>query len=349
MANPPKKADRRRRSAISVPTPRHRRGMVAWAELPEKPKFLEESVFNVTAFDKQRSNLFTPEAEELRNALMQILESGSREESWKFLLAIHAINSKKTLYQAEMQTELKALEKQFIDENAPTRINLGSTVLNNIVAIEKKSPADYKNIIKEVFDLIRQNIKTNVMLTTIDEISWLKNSVNKLIATLNPLVTLETRNLGFMSAFLPTKTDTKLFINCQKICKAMQDDLRVLMKSYKVVDVVNSKDSFEKKVAVLSSLENDFKIKFAKILSNAQNKLNEKYAEMHKIEKVRGYSPKSEQVKLVIDAIKETNISLGLQGEAKSKSKLAFGIFKRVSSEKAVEEKKKPANKLGPR
>jgi hypothetical protein len=327
MANPPKKPESRRGAMVApiIDQP-HGSRMMAWAEHPVTLKFLEESVFTEEiAFDNQHSNLFGQEAEELRNALMQTLTTGRSEENWKFLLAIHKINSQKSLSQSEMQTKLKAIEQQYINKDAPTRINLESSVLNKIVAIEKKCPADYQNIVKEVFRLIRQNIKTNAMLTTLDEINLLNDSVNKLIDTLNPLIAFQTEKLGFMSGFFPTKTDTKLFINCQKISKTMLADLRELVKSHKIVDVVNSKDSSETKIAKLSSLEHGFKNKLLKILSDTQNKLSERFAEMYRLEKVRGYSPKSEQVKPVIDAIKETIINLGLHVEPKS----TFSVFKR--------------------
>jgi hypothetical protein len=205
--------------------------------------YLDDDVFHGMAFAGQTQNLFAAESAALMQKMRSILTKSFSVENLDFLCNLYEINEKKNLSITQMQMELKKLDKEFISTDAATPLNINEATLLKIRAKTHHVLTDYKNAIREVFDLISMNVTSHTkQLGLLDQTIHLKNQALILVDALGQTIKLDNKLPPILKS-LGNSEQEKLFLDCQTACKIAQKELMNLLSS-NVVDIAASKKQF---------------------------------------------------------------------------------------------------------
>jgi hypothetical protein len=301
-------------------------------------QFLQDSVFELPAFDGQKTPIFSSDAAELRQALVQTLTKMHSEENWEFLRDIQQLNSEKKLSEPERQARLADIEKKYIAPGAESFLNIDTPVLDQIRKNPNKNLANYEVAVKEIFALIKTNIHNSTKprekerLVELDTqavekpfIKPLQAAALDLAGDFNSLIRVTVKMPGFLTHALNKDRDSTLFVACQNICKTAQEDLRELAGQKNI-----TKDELEQKLS--------------EVLHNTQEKLTLAHGQIKEFEsKSTKGSVKSDALEDIIVAINVTHNKFNLP-EPVSRS----GISSTQVSEDSSPEESQSRSSRGP-
>jgi hypothetical protein len=195
--------------------------------------FLPKDTFAEETFQNQlTNNILEPQALPLKKALDDILIKIKSEENLEFIEKIHAINSNKQNSPLVIHNKLEEIEEKYIAAGAPTRLNIEPTVLNKILKDAKSNRRlhDYAKAVKDIFELIRNNVDSYVHIKPERKKSLeLIDAAVFFAQSLNTINNIETIRLGILKSFRSSNRDTVLFAECQKVCRNAQQKTFALL------------------------------------------------------------------------------------------------------------------------
>jgi hypothetical protein len=251
--------------------------------------FLDERVFQHPLFTGQALYLFSPEADQLRTKLADILRASYSLENLNFLEEIYDLNQKRNLSPEQFDIQLKKIENKYIASKSINELNINQDTLEKILKSDNKSIGDYSGAIREVFDLISHNVTSHsTELIQIDKTIVMNNAASYLAGELDKIIQANFKRSSRL--FLPK--DEAAFIDCQKACANARE--RLLLFATKPDENKKSIESEKKE--------------FTTILNKAVEALSRNYQILLNFEKTHKNAPvRSTGIEAMIDIISATD------------------------------------------